>query len=495
MASPRLRSNGIASIMREDGSVVTEQVEVANTFYQFFAQKWKGTDIVDQGWPSLTCYRDSIIRFTGILESDVSEEEILSATKSLGQNKAPGRDGITASFFKSYWDIVGEQVDMEQAYDKMSWQTLELVMERMGFSASFQIGLMRSVVFAKGRVSAVTIPVYPLLEIAVCPFQTKLQRDGSSDQPGGTPVSHLLYAVDILFFTGATMINARTTMSILTDYCSWTGQRVNRSKSTVLFSRWTPTATKTRMTRILGCCKVTKLDYLGLKLAMRRLTKVDFALLIQRAREHTLNWGIRHLSMAGRITLINYVLLPSSVFLMTHTIIPKAVLNDMERLCRSFLRDRDSEHKGMHYVAWEKVARPRRNGGLGFHVCARWTGALRARVAWNIIGNPEGLLQRCLKHKYGDELRDLNPPRGHSSNSIDRAISLWPTFCDISAIENLRVSDFLREGGSWDLPKLRSCFGELLMDNITTIPIGEGTGKDCMELIKTALDSTISAIV
>ncbi|XP_028549588.1 uncharacterized protein LOC110095722 [Dendrobium catenatum] len=590
------------------------------TWWRQRAKKWRGTDIVEQGWPSLTSYRDSIARFIGILDCDVSEDEILRATKSLGQNKAPGRDGIIASFFKLYWDIVGEQVgracveffnsgvmdpswketvvvlitkvknldrpskfrpislcqtiykivvkvlvnrlkgvlphiiyeeqatfvpgrsitthcllgqelmhkfkvskatkgffamkvDMEQAYDKMSWQTLELVIERMGFPARFGAWVLSCVrnpkfsILVNGQLSNwITAecgfrqgcPLSPYLfilcsELLSAHFKQNFREMGVPISPGGPPVSHLLYADDILFFADVTMINARKTMSILTEYCSWTGQRVNRSKSAVLFSRWTPTATKKRMTRILGCCKVLELDYLGLKLATRRLTKVDISPLIQRAREHTLNWGIRHLSMAGRITLINSVLLPSSVFLMTHTIIPKSVLNDMERLCRSFLWDRDSEHKGMHYVAWDKVARPRRNGGLGFHVCARWTGALRAWVAWNIIGNPEGLLQRCLEHKYGDELRDLNPLG--DTPVAGKAISSWPTFCDISDIENLTVSDFLREGGSWDLPKLRDCFGELLVDNITRIPVGEGTEKDCMELIKTPLGSTILSIV
>ncbi|PKU59545.1 Putative ribonuclease H protein [Dendrobium catenatum] len=185
-------------------------------------------------------------------------------------------------------------------------------------------------------------------------------------------------------------------MSILTDYCLWTGQRVNRTKSAVLFSKRTPTSTKSRLAKLLGCCKVNELEYFGLKFSMRRLKRLDFAPLVQKARDHTLGWGIRHLSMAGRVTLINSVLLPSAVFQMTHTIIPKIVLNDIEKLSRSFLWDKDPSHRGLHYASWEDVARPRCKGGLGFHASVKWIGALWARIAWNIIGSPLGLLQRCL---------------------------------------------------------------------------------------------------
>lgn len=51
-----------------------------------------------------------MVGFVGALDGEVTKGEIWSVVSSLGQNKAPGRDGVTASFFKFYWDIVGEQV-------------------------------------------------------------------------------------------------------------------------------------------------------------------------------------------------------------------------------------------------------------------------------------------------------------------------------------------------------------------------------------------------
>ncbi|XP_020694963.1 uncharacterized protein LOC110108602 [Dendrobium catenatum] len=76
MASARRRAKSIGSIRQVDGTVVSEQRDIAKTIFR-------------------------------MLDAEVTKEEIWAVISSLGRNKAPGRDGITASFFKFYWDIVG----------------------------------------------------------------------------------------------------------------------------------------------------------------------------------------------------------------------------------------------------------------------------------------------------------------------------------------------------------------------------------------------------
>ncbi|KAI0524524.1 hypothetical protein KFK09_003898 [Dendrobium nobile] len=107
---------------------------------------------------------------------------------------------------------------------------------------------------------------------------------------------------------------------------------------------------------------------------------------------------------------------------MTHTNVPKTVLNDIEKLCRSFLWDRDATHKGLHYVSWEGVSRPRRKGGLGFHASSNWIGPLRSRIAWDFCSKPMELFQRCMRHKYGDKPWDHDFKRGQSIS--------WKIICD-----------------------------------------------------------------
>ncbi|XP_020700937.1 uncharacterized protein LOC110112892 [Dendrobium catenatum] len=357
MTSAQRRSKRIESIKRED--------------------EMEGAGIVESGWPALDGHQRNINQFSGLLDGDVSEEEILKAVNSLGWNKAPGKEGITASFFKAYWDIeeqaafipgrsitthclLGQElihkfkvskaargffplkVDMEQAYDKMSWRTSEIILGRLGIPPRFGAWVLSCVmgprffILTNGKFSNLInaecgfrqgCPLPPYLfilcsELLSVHFKQNFREMGVPISLGGPPISHLLYADDILFFAGA-----------------------SSTKSTILFSKRTPSTTKDRLTKLMGCYRVDEFEYMGIMFAMRWLTRLYFAPLVQRARAHSLSWAFRHLSMAGRVTLINSVLLPSSVFLMTHTIIPKAVLHEIEKICCSFLWDKDSEHR------------------------------------------------------------------------------------------------------------------------------------------------------
>ncbi|XP_020699752.1 uncharacterized protein LOC110112019 [Dendrobium catenatum] len=296
---------------------------------------------------------------------------------------------------------------------------------------------------------------------------------------GGPSVSHLLYADDILFFAGASIPNVKKINAILEDYCSWTGQRVNNGKSAILFSKRTSSTTRSRLAKMIGCCKVAEMEYLGVKLALRRLSRKDFTPLIQKARACTLSWGIRHLSLAGQVTLINSVLLPLSVYMVTHTGVQRAVLNDIEKICHSFFWDRHATHKSMHYTSWESMVRPRCKGGLGFHTGDNWVGPLRARITWEFICKPLELFQKYMRHKYGDNPWHYD---GRKGSSI-----CWKIICE--------GAHFILKGIGWNRPKLLLCFGELLVDIICGISIENGLSTYSIEMVKSPLGSTISTMV
>lgn len=59
------------------------------------------------------------------------------------------------------------------------------------------------------------------------------------------------------------------------------------------------------------------MKYLDLPLAIRRLKKIDFQPLYDKAAGKMLNWQGQNLTMAGRMSLTKFVLISQPVYLLT----------------------------------------------------------------------------------------------------------------------------------------------------------------------------------
>ncbi|KAI0491479.1 hypothetical protein KFK09_025739 [Dendrobium nobile] len=150
--------------------------------------------------------------------------------------------------------------------------------------------------------------------------------------------------------------------------------------------------------------KVDSLEYLGLPLVMRKPVTTDFGNLNKSAQGKINLWGKKHLSYVGRALLIRTALLSIPMYLVTHTTVPHGVLNTIEKIARRFLWQKDANSRGMHYVAWKELCQPRSKRGLGFYSLVKWQGALQARLAWDLLQNPDFLLYKLLLAKYGMEM-------------------------------------------------------------------------------------------
>jgi hypothetical protein len=79
------------------------------------------------------------------------------------------------------------------------------------------------------------------------------------------------------------------------------------------------------------------IKYLGLPLAIRRLRRVDFQPLLDKAVGSLTGWWGRNITQAGRVTLTKAVVSSQSVFLLTSLNAPKEVLENLDKLRKRFL--------------------------------------------------------------------------------------------------------------------------------------------------------------
>ena len=69
--------------------------------------------------------------------------------------------------------------------------------------------------------------------------------------------------------------------------------------------------------------------------------------------------------MAGRRVLVQSSLAAIPSYIMQCSYLPGRVLDGLDRLNRNFLWGSTDAAKKIHWVGWEKVTKPKEEGGLG----------------------------------------------------------------------------------------------------------------------------------
>ncbi|KAI0496459.1 hypothetical protein KFK09_022776 [Dendrobium nobile] len=277
------------------------------------------------------------------------------------------------------------KLDMEHAYDSMCWETLNQVMKLTHFLGKLIQLIMQCVSYPKfsivinGKrtkwINAQCVfrqgcPLSPSLFILCFDLLSKALY-GNNDQLGMRiatnveKITHLLFADDVLVVAKAYSKNVRTLKKILKNYCGWTGQAINSQKSMVLYGKKVTKKRRRKLNKIMGFKEVKELNYLGIKLALRRLKAKDYNITIDKAMSRLNSWGERWLSLAGRILLIKRPYSNMISYQVAHSLIPKSILMKIDKICRNFLWHNENGNQGMHYIAWPTLCLPTCLGGFG----------------------------------------------------------------------------------------------------------------------------------
>ncbi|KAI0496466.1 hypothetical protein KFK09_022783 [Dendrobium nobile] len=218
------------------------------------------------------------------------------------------------------------KLDMEQAYDSMGWQTLRQVLIQFNFPTRFMELILQCVLnpkfcilingkktdwidgkcgFRQGCPLSpfLFIPCSQILSNALVYRRYGLGISISSLAPR---VSHLLFAYDFLIFSEAKMEDVKELKSIISNYCNWTGQRVNTLKSMIIFGKHTKRNIQKKITKKLNFKVVKEMGYLGVKLALRRLVASDFQNLLEVASNRLNTWGKKFISLEGKLVLLSF---------------------------------------------------------------------------------------------------------------------------------------------------------------------------------------------
>lgn len=97
--------------------------------------------------------------------------------------------------------------------------------------------------------------------------------------------------------------------------------------------------------------------------------------------------------------MLKAVALAMLIFIMNVFRLPKGICEDINRILAKFWWG-SGDRTGLHWYAWRRVCKPKREGGLGFRDIEIFNQALLGKQVWHILQAPNCLMARVLKARY-----------------------------------------------------------------------------------------------
>ena len=151
------------------------------------------------------------------------------------------------------------------------------------------------------------------------------------------PISHLLFADDSLIFCKANMSECNKVWKVLKDYEAASGQRMNREKTSLFFSKNTSMEIQSSIKNLFEAQIIKQHDqYLGLPPLIGRGKKKAFNKLKDQVGKKIAGWKRKLLSNAGRETLIKAVAQAASTYTMSCFKLPESLCRELGSMISRF---------------------------------------------------------------------------------------------------------------------------------------------------------------
>ncbi|CAL1391746.1 unnamed protein product [Linum trigynum] len=354
------------------------------------------------------------------------------------------------------------KIDLEKAYDRLRWDFLRDTLKEVGLPSSWINCIMYCVEqnrmrilwngelsepFSPSRGVRQGDPLSPYLFV-LCMERLSHRIDHAVREGlwkpvklsvNGPPLTHLFFADDLLLFAEAENRQITIIRQCLEDFCFSSGQRVNYSKSIIYVSPNIGRRKATQMSQRAGIpLKAALGKYLGIQAIQERVTKGRYQSLILRIQKRMAPWKARRLSFAARLTLTQSVSVSLPVYNMQTELIPMGVCRSIDKLNRDFIWGDEEEKTKMHLVAWEKMTKSKKQGGVGIRPTRQANLAMLAKSGWRLLHDKESIWTQVMKAKYARHRQDLDMIRPIKGSSFS-----WASIA--------KVASLLKKGCAWNI--------------------------------------------
>jgi hypothetical protein len=134
------------------------------------------------------------------------------------------------------------------------------------------------------------------------------------------------------------------------------------------------------------------------------------------------SWGNKHISLGGRIVMINAVLSAIPVFFLSYMKMPLKVWREVVKIQRTFLWDGLSKRNRICWVSWDDICKPKKDVGLGVRDLRLVNISLLAKWRWKLLTRDRALWKDVVIAKYGSDMVGVG---NLGLSQIHRDASTW----------------------------------------------------------------------
>ncbi|KAA3474835.1 GTP cyclohydrolase 1-like [Gossypium australe] len=419
------------------------------------------------------------------------------------------------------------KLDLEKAYDRVSWKFIEVSFVAAGIPEGLRKVIINTIssstmqILWNGVPSRSFKPVRGIRQgCPLSPYLFVLCMEWlghfiSSEMKigrwhpirlsrSGPALSHIFFADDLVIFSKVEMNQTHLLKDILRCFCDLSDHKISARKSKMFFSKGVDTSLSDQISQLFSFQKVRNLgNYLGV-LLHNRVTRSTLKFVIDKVKSKLQNWDARKLSLAGRVTLAQSVLLAIPSYFMQTMAIPKGVCDEIERIARQFIWGRSVGNPKLALVGWESICQPRSCGGLELRHLQDHNNSFIMKIGFNLTSQKDALWVRFLRSKYGWKSQLLESILKSNCSHLWKSLSkVWPLLREnlmwsvgdgakicgwkdnwipdagpllsyVFALERINLDSTLKDwvlpDGSWNIDMLRIWLPDAMIKRIVSIP-------------------------